>query len=416
MTVTGVNGGNTATVTVIQTGATSTFSVSPSAWNVPASGGTQTFVVTSSVGDASWTATTDAGWLYVTSITGPGSGTVTLSAGAQWSNTPRTATAMIAGRAVTVTQPGASTTVTLTSPAEVAVSAARTSLQVEWTATSGNATIASTSTWLTVSCGGDIVGANSCTTQNGPGTYGRTVTIAVNPSAQPRTGTVTVTGLNGGNIVTLAVTQAGATPTFSVSPSALWNAAVGGATQTIAVTSSLADASWTATSDAAWLTVAPTTGLGSGVVTLTAAAQTSETPRTATATIAGQAVMVTQDGFTRIIGLNGSLIFGNTAVNTTATRTLTIDNTGSGTLSVTSIDYPAGFSGAWSGTIAADTSQTVVVTFRPTLGVGYSGVITVNSDSLAGFNTTPASGTGTLHFSDDGKPDILWHHQPSGML
>ena len=108
MTVTGVNGGNTATVTVIQTGATSTFSVSPSAWNVPASGGTQTFVVADlGTGMRHATGSTDAGWLYVTSITGPGSGGVALHiAGAQWSNTPRTATAMIAGRAVTVAPQG----------------------------------------------------------------------------------------------------------------------------------------------------------------------------------------------------------------------------------------------------------------------------------------------------------------------
>ena len=62
-------------------------------------------------------------------------------------------------------------------------------------------------------------------------------------------------------------------------------------------------------------------------------------------------------------------------------------------------------------------SQTVVVTFRPTLGVGYSGVITVNSDSLAGFNATPASlGQERCTSRDNGRPDILWHHQPSGML
>ncbi|MGB2829103.1 MAG: choice-of-anchor D domain-containing protein [Phycisphaerae bacterium] len=98
---------------------------------------------------------------------------------------------------------------------------------------------------------------------------------------------------------------------------------------------------------------------------------------------------------TRIIRLVGDLAFGNVQVGQTATRTLTIWNDGNSTLSVSSITYPSGFSGAWSGTIAAGGSRSVTVTFAPTAAQSYSGTVTVNSDKTSGTNTKACSGTGT---------------------
>jgi hypothetical protein len=98
---------------------------------------------------------------------------------------------------------------------------------------------------------------------------------------------------------------------------------------------------------------------------------------------------------TRVIGLSGDLAFGTVMVDTTATRTLTISNTGNSTLAVSGITYPDGFSGAWSGTVAAGGSQNVTVTFAPTAVQSYSGTVTVASDKTSGANTIAASGTGT---------------------
>ena len=81
----------------------------------------------------------------------------------------------------------------------------------------------------------------------------------------------------------------------------------------------------------------------------------------------------------RVIGLSGSLAFPAVAVGQTASRTLTIANSGSGTLTVTGITYPAGFSGPWSGTIAGRASQAVSVIFDPTAAGLYSGAITVTA-------------------------------------
>ena len=88
--------------------------------------------------------------------------------------------------------------------------------------------------------------------------------------------------------------------TFAVSPST-WNAPGSGGGESVSITSTSNMASWAATSDAAWLTVTPTTGLGSGTVTLSAAAQTVSWARMATVTIAGQTVAVTQTGATTTV-------------------------------------------------------------------------------------------------------------------
>ena len=98
---------------------------------------------------------------------------------------------------------------------------------------------------------------------------------------------------------------------------------------------------------------------------------------------------------TRIIGLGGDLAFGSLATGTAAMATLTITNSGNSTLTVTDITYPAGFSGAWSGTIAADGSQDVPVLFSPLSVTTYTGTVVVNSDKTLGGDTMSASGTGT---------------------
>lgn len=97
---------------------------------------------------------------------------------------------------------------------------------------------------------------------------------------------------------------------------------------------------------------------------------------------------------TRVMRLEGDLAFGELLVNTTSQRTFTIHNDGNSPLSVTNILYPAGFSGAWSGQIAAGESQAVTVTFAPTAGQAYGGSVIVNSNKTSGNETIAASGTG----------------------
>ncbi len=103
---------------------------------------------------------------------------------------------------------------------------------------------------------------------------------------------------------------------------------------------------------------------------------------------------VTPPSATRIISLSGDLAFGSVILGRSVQRTLTISNTGNATLTVSSISYPSGFSGDWSGAIAAGASQTVMVTFSPSAETGYGGNLAVNSDKTDGIETTAISGTG----------------------
>lgn len=97
------------------------------------------------------------------------------------------------------------------------------------------------------------------------------------------------------------------------------------------------------------------------------------------------------------IQLLGDLNFGSINVGSSLTKALIIKNTGTSSLSVSSINCPTGFSGNWSGTISAGNSKSVNITFSPNNYNNYNnynGVITVNSDASSGNNTISCSGTG----------------------
>ena len=98
---------------------------------------------------------------------------------------------------------------------------------------------------------------------------------------------------------------------------------------------------------------------------------------------------------TSAITLSGNMNFGNLTVGTSATSTLTIANTGAGELTVTNVSYPSGFTGTFaSGTIPANGSQTVTVTFAPIAVQSYSGNITVTGNQASGTNTIAVAGAG----------------------
>jgi hypothetical protein len=98
---------------------------------------------------------------------------------------------------------------------------------------------------------------------------------------------------------------------------------------------------------------------------------------------------------TSALTLSGNMNFGSVTVGTTATATLTIGNSGSGELTITGVSYPSGFTGSFAtGTIPANGSQAVTVTFAPTAAQTYTGNITVTGNQTSGTNTIAVSGTG----------------------
>ncbi|NOU18421.1 MAG: choice-of-anchor D domain-containing protein [Bacteroidales bacterium] len=97
-----------------------------------------------------------------------------------------------------------------------------------------------------------------------------------------------------------------------------------------------------------------------------------------------------------VINVSGNLSFGSIPISSSSQRMLTINNIGDATLTVSSINYPSGFSGNWSGNIGAGDSLNVTVTFAPTTVTSYSGNITVNSNATSGTNAITCSGTGSV--------------------
>ena len=104
---------------------------------------------------------------------------------------------------------------------------------------------------------------------------------------------------------------------------------------------------------------------------------------------------------TKIIGLTGSLVFGNVMTGTTTTATLTIHNTGNTNLAVSGISYPNRISGAWIGTIPAGGSHDVTVSFAPLAVASYGGTVTVTSDATSGISYQHGFGRWGCHCDSD---------------
>jgi len=99
---------------------------------------------------------------------------------------------------------------------------------------------------------------------------------------------------------------------------------------------------------------------------------------------------------TRILGLTGSLAFGDVSVGSSAERTFTITNTGNAPLVVSGMTVTGGLASiltaSWTnGSIAPGASQNVLVRVSPTTPGGFSGTVTVNGDQTSGVNTLPIS-------------------------
>jgi hypothetical protein len=92
-----------------------------------------------------------------------------------------------------------------------------------------------------------------------------------------------------------------------------------------------------------------------------------------------------------------SLSFGSTAVGATSTGTVTVSNSGSAAVSMTSVGVTGPFSETNNcGTsLAAGASCTVTVTFAPTAAGSASGTLSVNSSAPSSPLTVALSGTGT---------------------
>ena len=110
-------------------------------------------------------------------------------------------------------------------------------------------------------------------------------------------------------------------------------------------------------------------------------------------------ITVTNVNEQAVISQPERLSFDEIALHKKATLSFDIANTGNAPLKITSITYPEGFTGDWSGgAILAEESQLVNVTFSPTEVKAYKGTITITSDAA----NAASGGTSTLEISGKG--------------
>jgi hypothetical protein len=143
-------------------------------------------------------------------------------------------------------------------------------------------TVTTTVAWLTVT---------SPASRSGTGAGSIVFSVAPNSGSAARTGEIRVGGR------TLTVTQAASTTcTFTVTPGTTTVAAAGGSA-TVTVTASASTCQWSASSARAWITVPTGTRTGSGTLACTVASNGGN-QRSATVTVAGRPVTVTQGAST----------------------------------------------------------------------------------------------------------------------
>jgi len=265
-------------VPISQDAAVCDYTVAPATMTTGSAGGDVQVTVTTQAFCA-WTIVPRSSWVTAPSANGTGSADLTLHVATN-TGAARSGTVDIAGHSISIAQdPAAQGCTFAIEPASLLAPAEGQSVNVVITAP-GNCT------WSAVS---DVPWITFGSSSKGSGNGTVTVVVAANTGTS-RIATVTIAGQ------ALAVTQA-ASPLpapqcpFAATPSSIPIAATGGS-GTVTVTTT-AGCAWSVSGVPSWLSATGTGGNGPGTVTFTAAANTGAA-RTATLTIGGQTVTVTQ--------------------------------------------------------------------------------------------------------------------------
>ncbi|HEU4387811.1 MAG TPA: BACON domain-containing carbohydrate-binding protein, partial [Blastocatellia bacterium] len=249
----------------------------------------------------------------------------------------------------------------------------------------------SNDSWITVTSGSSGSG-------NGTVNY----SVAANPNAAPRTGTVTIAGLP------FTVNQAaGITCIFSISPS---NASFGfsGGTGSSDVTAT-AGCGWMATSNDGWITITSgSSGSGNGTVNYSVGANPNPTPRSGTMTIAGKAFTVDQAAAPPLCTFSVSPMSASFGAGGGSGSAMVTAPAGCGWTSVSNdawIVITAGSNGSGNGTVNYSVGVNPAATPRSGTMTIAGQTFTVNQAAASGcgFSISPTSkaftskgGTGTV--------------------
>ena len=288
--------------------ATTTLNLAPAPWAAPApapappnltvtpnstdsiadTGGTVILTITT---DTTWTATSSEGWAKLSAASGTHNGSITVTVDPNTGTTDRTATVLIETPDASVKQ---SITITQKAPAVVpALTIIPTSLgdQLAIVATPVTITVNSNVAWKVTSNKTWLQVAPS----NGTGGSAETVTLTFDPNTgAERNATVTFETTAGTPTatVTLPVKQLApaVTPSITLSKTQI-DTTADAATVAISVNANVA---WTATPSAGWVTVAPTSGTGTGSENATINLTKNETGAERNATVTFTAGTATQ--------------------------------------------------------------------------------------------------------------------------
>jgi len=249
-------------------------------------------------------------------------------------------------------------------------------------------TVTTTGAWTALS------NAAWCTvTPSGTGNGTLTATYLQNTGAASRIASITVT-VSGVNPVTVTVTQAGTSPTLTVTPSTQ-NVTAPAGTTNFTVTSNSA---WTVVSDAAWCTVTPS-GTGNGTIAANYTLNTLLTSRTANITVTAPGltpvvVTVVQSAGSPTLSVtppnqNVSAAAGNTS--------FTVASNSAWTVSSNAAWCTVTPSGSGNGTILANYSANTIISSRvATITVTVAGLTPVTvtvtqSGSAPTLSVTPSN-------------------------
>jgi hypothetical protein len=260
-----VSGITPVTVTVTQAAATPTLSVTPSNQSVTYPAGSTSFTITS---NTSWTVSSDQTWCTVAS-SGSGNSTLTANYTANTLITQRIAN-------ITVTVSGISPVTVTVAQAEAppSLSVSPSNQSVSYTLGATAYSITSNTTWNASS------DQSWCTVpSSGSGNGTLTANYGVNTAVIQRIANIIVT-VAGISPVMVTLTQAGAPPTLSVSPSSQSVPYSAGNTS-FGVTS---NTTWTASCDQSWC-LPTASGTGDGTLFADVTQNTLNTERSATITI-----------------------------------------------------------------------------------------------------------------------------------
>ncbi len=263
------------------------FTVAPSSLLFIANGGSQTLTLSASGVSCAWTASIlqTGAWASVSPTSGTGSASVTVTAAGNGSGGVKNATLDIAGQVVTIQESN-------TNSCFFSATSNPTPLNFVSSPSVGFVTVTASGQ----SCQWSVTSAPDWLVPNvykGSGTLTVSLQAAANTGTAVRTGILTIAGIN------FNVSQNGTSTTnpcnFAVSPTSLAFTNNGGSLP-VTLTSSESTCTWTAASTATWATITPSSGTGTPTLPLTVTVQGNTTGQnlTATLSIAGLAVSVTQ--------------------------------------------------------------------------------------------------------------------------